>query len=308
MAKSRQTISYLNRRFHEVGLNPNKRHGQNFLIDLNLIELLARSAELTPDDIVLEVGTGMGSLTSMLASQSAHVVTVEIDEHLHQLAQEELEEVENVTFLHQDVLRNKNHFDQRVLDTIQEAMTRYPGSIFKLAANLPYNIATPIVSNLLRCPIIPESMTVAIQKELADRLVAEPNSKDYGALSVWVQSLCDAKVVRVLPPTVFWPRPKVDSAIVHLVHRPDKRAMIPDVEFFHTFTRRIFFHRRKFLRSVAISAFKDRLDKPAIDSVLAANQLGAHARTEQLSIEQLQKLCESFRQQMLALGRTDFAN
>ena len=299
MAKSRQTISYLTKRFKEVGLNPNKRHGQNFLIDLNLIELLARSANLTPDDIVLEIGTGTGSLTGLMAPQCAHVVTVEIDEHLHQLAQEELEGNDNITFLLQDALKNKNQFAPKVLETIEKRMESYPGAVFKLAANLPYNIATPIISNLLRCPILPESMTVTIQKELADRLVGEPNSKDYGALSVWAQSLCDVSIVRILPPTVFWPRPKVDSAIVHLVHRPDKRSQIPDVEFFHTFTRRIFFHRRKFLRSVAISAFKNQLDKPEIDSVLEQLQMGPETRTEQLPIETLQAMCECFRQQLL---------
>ena len=306
MAKSRQTISYLTKRFNEVGLNPNKRHGQNFLVDLNLIELLARSAQLTPDDIVLEVGTGTGSLTGLLAPQCAHVVTVEIDEHLHQLAQEELEEHENITFLHQDVLKNKNHFHPKVLETIAEKMDQYPGAIFKLAANLPYNVATPIISNLLRCPILPESMTITIQKELADRLVGEPNSKDYGALSVWAQSLCDVSIVRILPPSVFWPRPKVDSAIVHLVHRPDKRSMIPDIEFFHKFTRRIFFHRRKFLRSVAISAFKNQLEKPEVDAVLEKHQLGSDSRTEQLDIAMLQALCESFRQQLLTHGEAKF--
>lgn len=309
MAKSRQTISYLTKRFNEVGLNPNKRHGQNFLIDLNLVELLARSANLTPDDVVLEIGTGTGTLTGLLAAEAAHVITVEIDQHLHQLAQEELEDSENITFLHQDALKNKNHFAVEVLDTVRDRMESVPGAIFKLAANLPYNIATPIVSNLLRCPILPESMTVTIQKELGDRLVAEPNSKDYGALSVWVQSLCDVSIVRVLAPTVFWPRPKVDSAIVHLVHRPDKRSAIPDIEFFHTFTRRIFFHRRKFLRSVAISTFKNMLDKADVDSVLQAESLGPQARTEQLSVAALQQLCESFRQKCLAKnGQAVFEN
>ena len=147
--------------------------------------------------------------------------------------------------------------------------------------------------------MIPETQTVTIQKELADRLVAEPNSKDYGALSVWVQSLCDVHVVRVLPPTVFWPRPKVQSAIVHIEHRPDKRSQIPDIEFFHTFSRRIFFQRRKFLRSVAIAAFKNQLDKPEIDDVLSQMNLGPEARTEQLTIPSLQELCERFRQKLL---------
>ncbi|MEM9413652.1 MAG: 16S rRNA (adenine(1518)-N(6)/adenine(1519)-N(6))-dimethyltransferase RsmA, partial [Planctomycetota bacterium] len=281
-------------------------HGQNFLVDLNLIELLADAAQLTRDDVVLEVGTGTGSLTGLLAAKAAHVVTVEIDEHLHQLAQEELEEQENITFLHQDALKNKNHFHPLVLDSIKKQMDAYPGAIFKLAANLPYNVATPIISNLLRCSILPESMTVTIQKELADRLVAEPHSKDYGALSVWAQSLCDVKVVRVLPPTVFWPRPKVDSAIVHLVHRPDKRSQIPDIDFFHTFTRRIFFHRRKFLRSVAISAFKNLLNKEEVDQVLQRHHLGPQARTEQLDVGFLQELCESFRQKLLENGAAEF--
>lgn len=308
MAKNRQTISYLNRRFAEVGLNPNKRHGQNFLIDLNLIRLLADSAELTPDDVVLEVGTGMGSLTGLLAAKARHVVTVEIDQHLHQLAQEELEEYDNITFLHQDALRNKNNFAPEVLQTVQARLESYPGAVFKLAANLPYNIATPIISNLLRCPIIPESMTVTIQKELADRLVAAPNSKDYGALSVWAQSLCDVRIVRVMAPSVFWPRPKVDSAIVHLTHRPDKRGQIPDIEFFHTFVRRIFFHRRKFLRTVAISAFKYELEKSQVDEVLQSQQLGPEARTEQLSVEQIRLLCEAFRQKCLSLGISELKN
>ena len=299
MAKqNRQTISYLTKRFREVGLEPNRRHGQNFLIDLNLIELLAESASLTPDDVVLEVGTGTGSLTGLLAAKAAHVVTVEIDQHLHQLAQEELEEFDNITFLHQDALKNKNNFHSTVLETIQKQMAARAGSIFKLGANLPYNIATPVISNLLRCPIVPEVMSVTIQKELADRIVAEPNNKDYGALSVWIQSLCDAEIVRVMKPSVFWPSPKVDSAIVRIAHRPDKRARFPDLEFFHRFSRAIFFHRRKFLRSVAISAFKEELNKPQVDEVLTEMQLGPQARTEQLSVEELQALCELFRKKV----------
>lgn len=295
----RQTISYLTKRFQEVGLNPNARHGQNFLIDLNLIELLADSAQLTRDDVVLEIGTGTGSLTSLLAARAAHVVTVEIDAHLYQLAQEELEPFDNITMLHQDALKNKNTFHPRVLETVRERLNSIEGSVFKLAANLPYNIATPIISNLLRLEFVPASMTVTIQKELADRILAKPNTKDYGALSVWIQSLCDPHLVRVMPPTVFWPRPKVDSAILHIEYRPDKRARIPDLEFFHTFVRSMFFHRRKFMRSVAISAFKGRLTKPQVDEVLNSLGLGPDARTEQLSIEQIQEMSERFRQKLL---------
>ena len=251
---------------------------------------------------MLEVGTGTGSLTGLIAAKANHVVTVEIDQHLHQLAQEELEEFENITFLHQDALKNKNNYHPTVFETIQNRMDATEGTVFKLAANLPYNIATPVISNLLRCPITPEIMSVTIQKELGDRIVAEPNSKDYGALSLWIQSLCDAEIVRVMKPSVFWPSPKVDSAIVRMVFRPDKRAQIEDLEFFHRFSRAIFFHRRKFLRSVAISAFKTELNKPQVDDVLQKMGLGPQARTEQLSVAELQALCELFRQKVLEVN------
>jgi 16S rRNA (adenine1518-N6/adenine1519-N6)-dimethyltransferase len=293
---NRQTISYLRRRFGQVGLEPNARHGQNFLIDLNLIELLAQAADIGPQDVVLEIGTGMGSLTALLAEKAGKVVTVEIDQHLHQLAREELERYDNVVMVKQDALRNKNHFAQPVLDTVRAALDSVPGAQFKLAANLPYNIATPIISNLLICELPPPvSMTVTIQKELADRIMAAPNSKDYGALSVWIQSMCRVELVRALPPTVFWPRPKVHSAIIKIILEPERRAAIPDLEFFHRFARSIFFHRRKFLRSVAISAFKERLSKPEVDAVLQAQGLGAEARSEQLSVDQFLELSERFR-------------
>lgn len=299
--QKKQTVSYLTKRFREVGLEPNKRHGQNFLIDYNIIELLARSAKLDEQDVVLEVGTGTGALTSLLTAGAGHVVTVEIDGHLHQLASEELEAANNLTMLHQDALKSKNRIHPNVLETLETALNSIPNSRFKLAANLPYNIATPLISNLLRISLTPATMTVTIQKELADRMLAKPSTKDYGALSVWVQTLCDVTLVRVLAPTVFWPRPKVDSAIIHLEHRPERRAAIPDLEFFHRFVRAMFFHRRKFLRSVAISAFKEELTKPQVDEVLIQAQLGPTARTEELSVASMQELCEMFRQKLLSL-------
>ncbi len=301
--QKKQTISFLTKRFAEVGLEPNRRHGQNFLIDYNLIELLARSAELQTGDVVLEVGTGTGALTALMAPQASHVITVEIDGHLFQLASEELESFDNITMLHQDVLKSKNKIDARVLQTVQSTMGTIPDSRLKLAANLPYNIATPLISNLLRWEIVPQTMTITIQKELADRIMAKPSTKDYGALSVWVQSLCEVSLVRVLPPSVFWPRPRVDSAIIHIEHQPLRRANIPDSEFLHRFVRSMFFHRRKYLRSVAISAFKEELDKPQVDQVLQQAALGPQARTEELSVSQLQDLCERFRQRLMETGQ-----
>ncbi len=170
-----------------------------------------------------------------------------------------------------------------------------PQRRLKLAANLPYNIATPLISNLLTTDIVPASMTVTIQKELADRITARPSTKDYGALSIWVQSQCHAEVLRILPPTVFWPRPKVHSAIIQIVPQPHLRGRIPDLPFFHTFVRSMFFHRRKFLRSVVLSAFKKELSKPQVDAVLTELNLGPDARAEQLDVEQMLELCEHFR-------------
>lgn len=294
----RQTVSFLTRQFREVGLEPDHKLGQNFLVDLNLLELLARSAEVGPEDVVLEVGTGTGSLTGILAETAAAVVTVELDGHLHQLAKETLEGRDNITFIRADILRNKNTLNPEVIELIQSKLNEAPGRRFKLAANLPYNVATPIISNLLASTPVPHSMTVTIQKELGDRIVARPNTRDYGSLSVWIQSQCRAEIVRVLSNKVFWPRPKVESAIVHMAFDPEKRKAIPDIEFFHQFVRNLFMHRRKFLRSVMIHAFKETLSKPQVDEVMTELQLGADARAEQLSLESILTLCEAFRRKV----------
>jgi 16S rRNA (adenine1518-N6/adenine1519-N6)-dimethyltransferase len=294
----RQTLSFLKQRFAEVGLNLVKRHGQNFLIDLNLLQVLVEAADLQPNDVVLEVGTGTGSLTAELAPRVAAVVTVEIDARLHQLASEELIDFENVTMLHQDALRNKNNLDEEVLQAVRQRIASRPGRRFKLVANLPYSVATPIISNLLLTDVTPVSMTVTIQKELADRIVAAPGSKDYGALSVWVQSQCSAEIVRLLPPQAFWPRPLVTSAIVHIQLIPEKRARIADLRYFHDFVRSMFFHRRKFLRSVVISAFKNKLDKDEIDAILSEQGFESDTRAEQLSAEAMIALCDAVRERV----------
>lgn len=292
-----------------AGLRPLSRYGQNFLIDLNLVDLIARSAEITPGDVVLEVGTGAGSLTSRLSDQAAAVVSVEIDANLHRLAGEELRDRGNVRLLLGDALKNKNRLRPELLESVREALQRLgPASRFLLVANLPYNIATPIVSNLLAASPSPDVMVITIQKELADRMAASPGTKDYGALSVWVQSLCRVRIVRLLPPTVFWPRPKVESAIVRLDAVPQWRERFPDLEAFHQTVRALFFHRRKFLRSVVISATKGRLDKPAVDAVLEKLGHGATARTEELTVPQIQDLAEALRQATQAACGPDQPN
>ena len=292
---NRQTVSFIRNRFDEAGLRPVTRFGQNFLVDLNLLELLARSGEVGGDDVILEVGTGLGSLTALVAPAAAEVGTVEIDPHVFMLAQEELAVHENVTMLQQDVLRNKNSFAQNVLDTLKEKLAVSPNRRLKLLANLPYNVATPIISNLLRTDLDPSLIVVTIQKELGDRIVANPGTKDYGALSIWIQAQADAEIVRVMSPKVFWPRPKVHSAIVAIRPNEEKRSRIPNLGYFHWFARAMFFHRRKFMRSVILSAFKKRLDKPTVDEVMSEMSLGADARSEQLGVEEMIQLGELLR-------------
>jgi 16S rRNA (adenine1518-N6/adenine1519-N6)-dimethyltransferase len=295
MPSPRQTVSYLTARFREAGIRPDVRHGQNFLIDLNLLDLLLNAADIQPTDVILEVGTGMGSLTSRMAEKAAAVVTVEIDERLYAMAAEELSEFSNVLMLQVDALKSKNHLEPEVIAVVKEQLELDPARRFKLVANLPYNIATPILSNLLTCDVVPLSMTATIQKELAERMVAVPSTKDYSALSIWMQALCDIQIVRVLPPQVFWPKPKVHSAIVHIVPSPEKRARIPDLTFFHDFVRSLFLHRRKFLRGVLIVMLKERVEKQIVDELLAAFQFPEDVRAEQLDVETILALSEAVR-------------
>jgi 16S rRNA (adenine1518-N6/adenine1519-N6)-dimethyltransferase len=263
---------------------------------MNLQQLLVDSAELTSDDVVLEIGTGTGALTALMAERVAAIVTVEIDKHLYQIASEELIDFTNVTMLHQDALKNKNQLHENILTAIEQQLAETHR--FKFVANLPYNIATPVISNLLGCRIPPCSMTVTLQKELAERIIARPSSKDYSHLSIWIQSQCTAEIIRIMPPTVFWPRPKVESAIVHLEFVKALRDRIPDLHFFHSFTRSLFFHRRKFLRSVLVSAMKKQLDKEQVDEAIDELQLKPDQRAEQLSVETILALCEAVRRRL----------
>jgi len=290
-----QTLSFLTRRFKEAGIRPHTRFGQNFLIDLNLLRLLLDSAELDSRDVVLEVGTGTGSLTALMAQRAAAVVTVEIDTQMYQLASEELIDLPNVVQLQQDALKNKNCLNPIVLEEVAKQRQATPDRRLKLVANLPYNVATPIISNLLALDEPPQSMTVTIQKELGERIVAQPSTKDYGALSIWMQSQCRAEIVRIMPPSAFWPRPKVHSAIVHITYDESLRRRIPDRDFFHGFIRAMFFHRRKFLRSELLSAFKKRITKPQVDEIMERLRLQPNARAEELTVDTMLTLCEAIR-------------
>jgi 16S rRNA (adenine1518-N6/adenine1519-N6)-dimethyltransferase len=289
MFPTRQSVSFLRRKFQMAGIYPKARRGQNFLIDLNLLDLLVRAADVQPHDVVLEVGTGTGSLTSRLAQRAAAVVTVEIDPQLAELAQEQLAGAANVTLLQQDVLRNKNQLEPNVLQTVRDRMAALPEADFKLVANLPYAVATPLIANLLASDLPPSSMTVTIQRELADRILAAPRSKDYGSLSAWVQVQCRVELVREMGPSAFWPRPQVHSSIIRLELDRERRAMIEDLDGLHRFLRNVFLHRRKLLRG-ALAGVVKALDKGAIDQLISELELPGEVRAEELTPAQLQKL------------------
>jgi len=300
-----QTRSYLMKKFEAMGIRPQSRLGQNFLIDLNLLRLLHESGNITENDVVLEVGTGTGSLTAPMADKAAVVITVELDPVMQNLAKQELFGRENIRYVKTDILKNKNRLREEVLETIREELSK-PGvdgekRQFKLVANLPYNVATPLISNLLLTDVPPSLMCVTIQKELADRIVAKPRSKDWGALSLWLQAQCRTEIVRIMPPTVFWPRPKVDSAIIRLTLDEKRRNKIPDLKFYNEFCRAMFFHRRKFLRAELCSAFKYTIPKERIDGIMYEMQFDATTRAETLPLKTMLRLCELCRRELLKL-------
>ncbi|MAG94801.1 MAG: ribosomal RNA small subunit methyltransferase A [Planctomycetaceae bacterium] len=233
-------------------------------------------------------------MTTFMALRAASVVSVEIDSNMYALASEAVGEFDNVTLLNCDALKTKNAFAAAVLDAVSTELAKGPDRRLKLIANLPYAVATPVISNLVATELPWERIVATIQLELANRMAARPKTSAYGALSVWLQSQCRVKTLKRLAPTVFWPRPKVNSAIVRLKPNPKKRKEIVDREFFHDFVRRAFTHRRKLLRSVLVAMYRKQLSKPQVDEILAEVGLGEQARAEALPPALLVKLANRF--------------
>ncbi len=296
MAMRRQTQSYLRNLFERRGIAPKHRYGQNFLIDLNLHELIVNSAEVGPNDVVLEIGPGAGALTALMAERGAAIVAVDIDPMMARLTGEAVEGKLNVRVLNRDALASKHKLDPEVLDNVRAGLAISPEKQFKLVANLPYNVATPILSNLLVHPELnPTLMVATIQLELAERMRAEPGTEAYGALSVMVQAVADCTLVRTLPPSVFWPRPNVDSAVVLIKLDPAKRAQIGDLVWFQQIVRRVFLHRRKNLRQVLHGMWRKQWTKPEVDALLEGLGLTGFVRAEAMNVEEFQSLADALR-------------
>jgi 16S rRNA (adenine1518-N6/adenine1519-N6)-dimethyltransferase len=290
----RQTLSYLHRLFESFGLEAKSKLGQNFLIDLNLLDLIVRTGEVAATDAVLEVGTGTGSLTSKLAEHAGAVVTVEIDKSLQPVAKQVIGPRPNVRFVFGDCLAKKSELNPDMLAAWDEETARVSATKKKLIANLPYVIATPLISNLLVSRTDVERMVVMVQWEIAERLRAVPGTKDYNALSVLVQSVADVETVRKVLPTNFYPRPKVDSAIVLIKPSAEKRAKVGDVLAFRTFLRDLYVHRRKNLRQALSGWPTGAKDKAVVDAKLAELGIDGKLRSEALDLEQHLRLARAF--------------
>lgn len=242
-----QTLTEIRALLAEAGLTPQHRFGQNFLIDLNLMRKLAAEAELRPADVVLEVGPGTGSLTELLLDSGARVISVEIDRGLQEILRHRLGNHPRFTLLQGDALAAKTRVNPQITH-ILSAQQPDAGGAYKLVANLPYQIATPLLMDLLYGVPRFDRLCCTIQREVGERLSAAPGTDAYGPVSVIVQSLARIEPIAILPPSVFWPRPEVESVMLALRPLPVEQVEVDDVPEFVGLVRRAFQQRRKMLR------------------------------------------------------------
>ena len=256
-----------------------KRFGQNFLIDGHVIEKIIRAAEITKDDVVLEIGPGIGTMTQYLAEAAGEVFAVEIDKNLLPILAETLAEYDNVTVVNEDILK---------VDIA--ALTG--GRPVKVVANLPYYITTPIIMGLFENEVPVESITVMVQKEVADRMQTGPGNKDYGALSLAVQYYADPYIVANVPPNCFMPSPKVGSAVIRLTCHQEKPVQVQDEKLMFNIIRASFNQRRKTLANGLKNAATLDFTKEEVEAAIDALGKGASVRGETLTLEEFARLSD----------------
>jgi 16S rRNA (adenine1518-N6/adenine1519-N6)-dimethyltransferase len=278
-----------------AGVSPNRRLGQHFLVDLNLMRLLVDSAQMERRDVVLEVGAGTGSLTEALAEQAGHIVTVEMDRTLAGIAQSRLAGAANVELINADVLSGKGTLAPAVVEAVTQARARRAGRLL-LVANLPYDVASPVMINLVKGPLTADAMTVTVQKEVARRMTATPGSRDYGTLSIYLGATGTVEMLRVLKPSVFWPPPGVESALVRYVRDERKSGRIRDMDLFGRVVALFLGHRRKMLRACLKQAPPDLGGRDRWLDIFARTALDPTRRPEELSPEQYVDLANACRQ------------
>ena len=282
LGNPQETIAVLQR----YGFNFQKKYGQNFLIDTHVLDKIIGAAQIGPDDFVLEIGPGIGTMTQYLAEAAREVVAVEIDTKLIPILEDTLKEYDNVTVLNEDILK---------VDICKIAEEKNAGKPIKVVANLPYYITTPIIMGLFESEVPLESITVMVQKEVADRMQVGPGTKDYGALSLAVQYYAEPYVVANVPPNCFIPRPAVGSAVIRLTRYQEKPVKVEDASFMFKIIRASFNQRRKTLQNGLYNSGELHIPKEKTVAALEEMGLTPTIRGEKLSLEEFARLSDILR-------------
>lgn len=272
------TIAVLNR----YGFSFQKKFGQNFLIDENVVEKIVRDAGVTKDDFVLEIGPGIGTMTQILCENAREVVAVEIDDKLIPILTEDtLSWYDNVTVIHEDILK---------LDIVKLANERNGGKPIKVVANPPYYITTPIIMGLFESHVPLDSITIMVQKEVADRMQVGPGTKDYGALSLAVQYYAKPQILLNVPASCFMPRPNVDSAVIQLTRYEKPPVEVADEHLMFRLIRASFNQRRKTMTNSVGNSPELSVSKEQMAAALEKCGLSATVRGEALTLAQFAEL------------------
>ena len=269
----------------KYGFHFQKKFGQNFLIDPHVLEKIIRAAEITKEDCVLEIGPGIGTMTQYLAENAGEVIAVEIDSNLIPILEDTLSEYSNVTVINEDILK---------LDVARLAKEKNGGKPIKVVANLPYYITTPIIMGLFESHVPLASITIMVQKEVADRMQTGPGSKDYGALSLAVQYYAEPEIVANVPPNCFMPRPNVGSAVIRLTRHEKPPVDVADEAFLFRIIRASFNQRRKTLVNGLSNG--GVASKEAVSGALEEMGLPASVRGEALTLSQFATLSNLLKQ------------
>lgn len=267
----------------KYNFNFQKRFGQNFLIDTNVLDKIISSAEITKEDCVLEIGPGIGTMTQYLAESAREVVAVEIDKNLIPILEDTLSSYENVTVINDDILK---------VDIAKLVQEKNGGKPIKVVANLPYYITTPIIMGLFESHVPLKSITIMVQKEVADRMQVGPGTKDYGALSLAVQFYAKPQIVANVPPNCFIPRPNVGSAVIRLTRHEQPPVQVKNEKFMFELIRASFNQRRKTLVNGLTNAPNLGLSKERVLDALEKMGVSAQIRGEALTLQQFGQLSD----------------
>lgn len=257
-----------------------KKFGQNFLIDINTLDKIVEAAEITREDCVLEIGPGIGTMTQRLAEEAGEVVAVEIDKNLIPILGETLADYDNVTILNEDILKVDVH----------KIVEEHGGKPLKVVANLPYYITTPIIMALFESHIPLKSVTIMVQKEVADRIRVGPGTKEYGALSLAVQYYAKPEIITKVPATCFMPKPNVDSTVIRLTRYENPPVETQDEAWLFAVIRASFNQRRKTLANGLANAGNIGVSRHQVEAVLAEMGLPIMTRGETLTLKQFAEL------------------